>query len=167
MFKNRAFHLIPKEDRVLRQCLICSTEFTPNSGVHKYCSVTCKGKAKYIFKQETTDSQYARISGNWQKYITRLINRSHQRDQLKVSDILELLEKQNYLCALSGIPLTCTLERGKKFKTNLSLDRIDAGGPYIKENIQLVCAALNSWRSDTDLAEFIWFCKKVADWQEG
>lgn len=37
----------------------------------------------------------------------------------------------------------------------------------IPENIQLVCAALNSWRGDTDLQEFIWFCKQVTMHQEG
>ena len=55
---------------------------------------------------------------------------------------------------------------GVTFKTNASIDRIIAGGEYTKDNIQLVCAALNSWRADTDLQEFIWFCKKVTEYQE-
>jgi len=49
---------------------------------------------------------------------------------------------------------------------NASLDRIEAGGPYIKENIQLVCTALNSWRADTELEEFKWWCRKVTECQE-
>ena len=34
------------------------------------------------------------------------------------------------------------------------------------DNLQLVCSVVNSWRADTDLAEFILFCKKVTEWQE-
>jgi len=75
---------------------------------------------------------------------------------------MQTLEAQNYLCALSGIPLTCTLQQGVRYKTNASFDRIHAGGPYSKENIQLVCSVVNSWRADTDLQEFIHFCKLIA-----
>jgi hypothetical protein len=75
-------------------------------------------------------------------------------------------EKQGGKCALSGRDLTCTLEKGKKCKTNASIDRIEAGGEYAPDNIQLVCTALNSWRADTDLAEFIELCKQVARYHE-
>jgi hypothetical protein len=107
------------------------------------------------------------ISGNWQRYFCRLMRRTTKRPVLTVKDLHEKLAEQKGLCALSGVPLTCTLEQGKKFKTNASIDRIRAGEEYTKDNIQLVCAALNSWRGDTDLQEFIWFCKKVTEYQEG
>ena len=77
------------------------------------------------------------------------------------------MDVQNNRCALSGIELTCKLEKGVVYKTNASIDRIDAGGPYIKENIQLVCRALNGFRVDTDLKEFIWWCGKVTEWNHG
>ena len=80
------------------------------------------------------------------------------------SGVHTVLEDQNGLCALSGIELTCKLEKGTKFLTNASIDRIEAGGPYIKENIQLVCTVLNKWRGDTDLQEYIWWYKKVAEY---
>jgi len=149
-------------------CSVCNTEFTPRSGVHKFCSESCKGKWKYICGNETTQSQYQRISGNWSRYFLRLIQQHKRKeDGLTVEDLLEILEKQEGRCALSGQSLTCLLEKGTIFKTNASLDRIEAGGPYIKENIQLVCRALNSWRSDTNLQEFIWWCEKVTAFQEG
>lgn len=145
-----------------RFCVVCGSEFKPSSGVHKFCGPVCKGKWQYITGRASTENQYKNISGNWIRYFQRLCCRSHKRVDLTFEDCLEILNKQNGKCALSGINLTCQLEKGKKFKTNASLDRIDAGGPYIKENIQLVCSALNSWRSDTDLPEFIWWCKQVA-----
>jgi hypothetical protein len=138
--------------------------FTPKSGVHKYCTESCKGKAKYLFGWESTETQYAKISGNWPRYFSRLLAKG--RKELSVEILLALLEKQQGCCALSGIPLTCTLEKGKRFKTNASIDRIKAGEPYSPENVQLVCSAVNSWRSDTDLDEFIWYCKQITQFQE-
>lgn len=146
-------------------CAVCGTEFKPFSGVHKFCSEQCKGKWKYITGVFSTENQYKEISGNWRRYFCRLVNRSRGRANLSVEDCLELLEEQDGLCALSGVELTCQLEKGTKFKTNASLDRIEAGGLYIKSNIQLVCTALNCWRSDTDLEEFKWWCKKVTEFQ--
>jgi hypothetical protein len=148
-------------------CPVCGTHFVRSSGVHKFCSAQCKGKWKYITGTYSTENQYKMISGNWQRYFCRLMRRTTKRPVLTVKDLHEKLAEQKGLCALSGVPLTCTLEQGKKFKTNASIDRIRAGEEYTKDNIQLVCAALNSWRGDTDLQEFIWFCKKVTEYQEG
>jgi hypothetical protein len=148
-----------------RYCAVCGIQFKPFSGVHKFCSPQCKGKWKYITGVFSTENQYKEISGNWRRYFSRLCCRSHKRIDLRVEDLLEILNSQNYKCALSGVELTCKLEKGTKFKTNASIDRLEAGGPYIKENIQLVCSALNSWRADTDKDEFIWWCKQVAKYQ--
>jgi hypothetical protein len=82
---------------------------------------------------------------------------------------MELLEKQNYKCALSGEPLTCIAEMNtdkSKFRrfhqTNVSVDRIRAGEPYTKDNVQLVCLAVNIGRSNFEINEYIDWCKKVA-----
>lgn len=145
-------------------CRNCRTSFI-GIAIQSFCSDSCKGEFKYTSRVVTTESQYRSISGNWKKYFQRILNKSN-RVSLSLDDCLDLLHRQNYRCALSDTTLTCLLEKGKKFKTNASIDRIEAGGPYVKENIQLVCAALNSWRSDTDLTEFIWWCKKVTECQE-
>ena len=85
------------------------------------------------------------------------------RKNLSVAELVETLEKQNFKCALSGEPLTCKLEFGTVSKTNASIDRINAGGPYTKENIQLVCSIVNNLRVDMTVDEFIDWCRKVAD----
>lgn len=149
-----------------KECIVCGTPFKPMSGVHKFCTESCKGKWKYISGQWTTESQYATISGNWKRYFQRLCCRSQKRESLTYEDLLEVLERQDGKCALTGIELTCKLEKGTKFKTNASIDRLEAGGPYIKDNVQLVCAVLNGFRVDTDLKEFIWWCKKVSEYNE-
>jgi len=145
-------------------CGVCGSSFKPKSGSHKFCCESCKGRWKYLSGEMTTESQYKYISGNWERYFCRLCNRSQKRVSLTVEDLLGILKTQNYKCALSGIALTCKLEKGIKNKTNASIDRIEAGGPYIKENVQLVCSALNRFRCDTDQQEFIWWCKKVAEY---
>ena len=158
---------MPEEKKLKKNCVICGTEFVARSGPHKFCSQTCKDKHNQTKGSMTCKRQYERISGDWTRYFNRLNRRTGKRPVLTTQHMLDQLEKQKGLCALSGVPLTCLLEQGKKFKTNASIDRIIAGGEYTPDNIQLVCAALNSWRMDTELNEFIWFCQQVTKHQEG
>lgn len=146
-----------------KTCPVCGTAFKPKSGINKFCTETCKGKWKYLAGQVTTESQYKNISGNWTRYFSRLVAKSFRRGNLTREDLLELLEKQGGKCALSGRTLTCILEKGQKCKTNASIDRLRAGQPYTKDNIQLVCRALNSWRGDVELEEFINWCRAVSE----
>ena len=76
------------------------------------------------------------------------------------------LEKQDFKCALSGVPLTCKLEKGVSCPTNASVDRIVAGGPYTADNIQMVCRALNAWRSDTTVTDFVEWCRLVVKFND-
>jgi hypothetical protein len=144
-----------------KECLVCSSKFKPRSGVHKFCSETCKGKWKYLSGHWTTENQYSSISGNWDRYAARLVAKK-DRKALSKDFILNLLLKQDYKCALSGLPLDCTLVKGERNPYNASIDRLEAGGPYSEDNVQLVCRCLNSWRSDTPLEEFIRVCTAVA-----
>jgi hypothetical protein len=77
---------------------------------------------------------------------------------------MALLEKQEYKCALTGIPLTCRLKLGEKTKTNASLDRINPKGSYHPSNVQLVCVAVNSFRVDISIKDFQYWCRKVAEY---
>lgn len=147
----------------LRACKVCGTEVLM-SKAQKFCSVECKGKWKYLTKKVTTDSQYKLISGNWSRYLTRLLYfGGRRRNELTKEILLKILERQNYKCALSGVDLTCKLEKGTNFWTNASVDRIKAGGSYTEDNIQLVCKAINFWRNTLTVAEFVDWCKKVVD----
>lgn len=148
-----------------KSCLVCNEEFKPKSGYHKFCSEECKGKWKYITEQVTTNTQYKEISNSWSRYLSRLLySAGRKRDGLTREILLEILEKQNYKCALSGIELTCKLEVGKRFWTNASVDKIIPNGSYKKDNIQLVCRGLNSWRSSISIEEFIWWCEQVVNY---
>ena len=146
-----------------KPCAVCGAKFELRSGSHKFCSIPCKRKHAREVGAESTARQYALINGNWSKYLGRLLARSFGRSALSKEDCLTLLEKQNYRCALTGVELTCTLEKGVVRKTNVSIDRIDPKGPYVIYNVQLVCSAVNKFRIDTPLDEFINWCRKVAE----
>ncbi len=93
--------------------------------------------------------------------------RGRKRDGLTLDTLLQKLEDQNFLCALSGVPLTCTLEKGIVHKTNATVDRIVAGGSYTPDNIQLVCRAVNSFRNNTSVEEYIEWCRIVTEYHNG
>lgn len=147
-----------------KKCAVCNTVFKPTSGAHKFCSAQCKGKWQYITGVASTDNQYRKISGNWERYLARLLYYGgRKRDKLTREDLMRQLVKQNYLCALTGVPLTCELEIGVMSQTNASVDRILAGGAYTPDNIQLVCRAVNMWRCNTPVQDFVAWCRAVVD----
>lgn len=143
-------------------CAVCNAVFTPKSGVNKFCSAQCKGKWPYVTGKGATENQYRKISGNWQRYCSRLLYYGgRKRDKLTAEILLNKLATQQYKCALSGVLLTCDLSKGVVSQTNASVDRIVAGGPYTEDNIQMVCRALNHWRADTPIEDFVAWCRKV------
>jgi hypothetical protein len=147
----------------IKNCAQCGNEFRILNNYQKYCSRNCR---RIVYREsgpESTDRQYKLISGNWSKYFNRLCSRSFGREGLNRGILLDLLSRQNGKCALSGVELTCVLQKGVSCKTNASIDRIDPKGGYVVGNVHLVCAALNKFRIDTPLDEFIDWCKKVAD----
>lgn len=145
-------------------CAVCGAEFIPKSGVHKFCSIACKGKWKYITGITSTASQYKLISGDWSRYCSRLLYYGgRRRDKLTREILLQKLKEQGFRCALSGVQLTCDLSKGVISQTNASVDRIVAGGTYTEDNIQMVCRALNAWRSDTSIEDFVAWCRKVVE----
>lgn len=74
--------------------------------------------------------------------------------------IKQLLVKQNYTCALSGLGLTFVMGQGR-IPTNISIDRIDSQLGYTTDNVQLVCAAMNVMKSDLSMETFVKYCNDV------
>lgn len=79
---------------------------------------------------------------------------------ISIEDLLSLWNSQNGLCAISNVPMTFCLDNGRTF-TNVSIDRINPNLGYIKENIQLVCMAVNQMKSDMSLEELYMFCEAI------
>lgn len=148
-----------KPECIMRTCPTCGMGFKILNNYHRYCSRACRRPTR----SDTTEWQYSRVSGNWVRYFNRLCTRSFKREGLTPDMLLRLLGVQGGKCALSGVVLTCTLQKGVVSKTNASIDRIDPKGAYTLDNVQLVCAVLNKFRIDTPLDEFIGWCRKVTE----
>lgn len=145
-------------------CKVCGESYQPYSSGHKYCSERCKGKSKYIDGVVTTRSQYDNISGNWRQYLIRLTYRkSRKAVGLSVDTLLELLEAQAGKCAISGVELTCRLESGTKCATNASIDQIDAGAGYHRENIRLVAVQANRMKWTMTDSELRDWCRRILE----
>lgn len=56
--------------------------------------------------------------------------------------LVELWSRQNGRCAVTGIPMTHRWG-GNPPLTNVSIDRIDSDIGYVRENVRLVCKAVN------------------------
>jgi hypothetical protein len=143
-----------------KPCISCEAVFTPYSSQHKFCSTACKGKYKYLTGRVTTDGQYEKISGDWRRYLQRLLY-SPGREQLDITDLLRILDKQDYKCALTKEPLTCQLGNGMKFMTNASIDRIRPGEAYSLDNIRLVCRIANVMKWNMSDQELRIWCERI------
>ncbi len=106
------------------------------------------------------NQRYKRENGDWYAYFKHLLSKKKDTN-LTPEKLIRKLKKQKYLCALSGVKMTCSRIRGQINLTNASIDRIKAGGAYTTRNIQLVCRAINSFRGTTPLPEYLEWCKKV------
>jgi len=104
------------------------------------------------------------MSGNWHGYFVALMQHPGRKESgLTVEDLKIAYDRQEGKCALSGVEMTCLRKIGITHKTNASIDRIVAGGPYSSDNIQLVCRAVNGFRSNTSIEEYIDWCRKVTE----
>lgn len=56
--------------------------------------------------------------------------------------------------------MTYALDNGRTF-TNVSIDRINSNLGYKKDNIQLVCMAVNQMKSDLSIQELYMFCEAI------
>jgi hypothetical protein len=79
--------------------------------------------------------------------------------------IFELLEKQNYQCALTRLPLIVGT-RVKDIATGkqtASLDRIDSSKGYEEGNVQWVHKKLNTMKWNHSMEEFLTLCRLVVE----
>lgn len=78
--------------------------------------------------------------------------------------LLDLLERQGFCCALSGLPIgfADNIEgHQKRRETTASLDRIDSTKGYLPGNVQWVHKHINKMKQDFTDETFIKFCQAV------
>lgn len=136
-----------------KDCANCGRSFTHVNPLCIYCSSDCSNEGK-------VNRRYERDNGNWRAYFKHLLSKKKD-SSLTVRQLLNMLDRQNYRCALSGVKMTCIRKRGTTILTNVSIDRIKPGEEYNSKNVQLVCRAVNSFRSTLPIPEYLEWCRKV------
>lgn len=133
-----------------KECLFCKTSFKTTFSTKKYCC-----------NEHLLADRKNKVADTLEKYISYILLHK-RRNCLSVEDVLDLYEQQEGRCALSNVEMTYICGQGR-IPTNIGIDRIETGGPYIKENIRLVCNYVNTMRLDRTDEEFFWWCKKIVD----
>lgn len=77
-------------------------------------------------------------------------------------DLYNLWISQEGKCAISNLQMTYELNEGRIY-TNISIDQIQPQLGYTKDNIQLVCMAVNQLKSDFSMQEVLTVCNAVVN----
>ena len=126
-------------------------------GVCRDCVLAQRAK-----KTSATPEAYLKIAYNQLK--------SQRRKQgiefsLTHEELCQMWEIQNGRCALSGVLMTHqrdgTYGDRKKKEFNASIDRINPNGPYVRENVQLVTARVNTMKHTLGEEMFVWWVKNI------
>lgn len=144
-----------------RPCKECDKPFIPYNRHQMYCHNPCFNK-----KENPSNYRYNYINGDWRKYIQSILSHKTRtvdlsKDSLKMDDLLCMLEKQNYKCAVSGVQLTCIRKLGTQYMTNLSIDRIDNAKEYSMNNIRFVCRYVNTIKWTFTDEEMYGWCESI------
>jgi len=144
-YRDNSEHVIEKVRKLYNNDINSSRE------KRRQWQIRCKEKSK------TDVDQTFRVLLSGVKSRSRAINRKCDID---LAYLHQLWSEQNGLCKLSGLPMSS--EIGSKWK-KVSPDRINSKLGYIKGNIQLVLASVNTFKMDMEQDEFISICIAIAD----
>ena len=111
-----------------------------------------------------------------QTYLTRLFGQlKHARTKkekvkvgwdIKLEDVLELWDKQEGKCALTGLFMTYHKDGSGRKDLNASIDRINPEIEYLVTNIQLVCSRANTLKHNLREDELYWWAKNIVEFKE-
>jgi hypothetical protein len=122
---------------------------------HKYCTKCALEQKKdyyYLNKYEISSNKYL----SYEKYFKGLISKRGRSNFITVEDLINLLKKQNYKCAITKQDFV--MEKGNPKLP--SIDRIVPGnqnGEYNIDNIQIIWHGLNAFKSVWSM-DFIYEC---------
>jgi len=124
-----------------------------------YCSKNCgvAWRTKHVYKYKYSVVSRGRSVEN---FLKALCVKKLDRRKLTVSFLKDLYDKQEGLCAVSGVPMTYVCGQGN-VDTNISVDRINSGIGYEEDNIQLVCRRVNMMKMDKDIDDLLFWCKSI------
>ena len=157
----------------IRKCSSCNiekdiSEFhcdkSNSTGLHTYCK-TCQ--------TQKTKKYTSTLNGFIKKIFKDMHHNAEKRAkkldiEITCDHIKDLYEKQNGLCAISGLKMTHETYAYKDKehiinRLNISIDRINSNLGYTIFNVQLVAAIVNRMKTDLPDNEFIKICSIIAN----
>ena len=133
---------------------------------NSWCKECVSQKMKSYHKKTWSDDklQYTayKRTKSVKSYLSYLRSKAIQRKSFCISltDLEDIWKSQNGKCALTGWDMTMVLGKGN-IDTNASIDRIDSSVGYVSGNVQLICRALNVFKSDMSEDFLINMCEAV------
>lgn len=128
------------------------------------CKICISNNAHKRYISHVKDRMINKKYSTYETYFRTLITKRNRNLNLSVEDIMDILKKQNFKCALTGYKFV--------LKPNHyllpSIDRIVSGakhGEYVKDNIRIICHAVNSFRNKWNDDIFFDICKAVVKHQ--
>jgi hypothetical protein len=170
VMQSRFRRSITPDDGAPRACFRCERslpqdQFHPvgtsaNGAIlylHPFC-VRCRNQLK------TRNGSHPKLSPSFQSVVKQMVNGLRAGAAARgivfaidEDDVCDIWLQQDGRCALTGIEMTC----GKRDKAKLSVDRIDSAANYTRDNVQLVCAAINVMKNDMPQNVFQAWCRAV------
>lgn len=135
--------------------------------VHGKAECCTKCAPRINAKKGVEDPSYkgtANISGTYFGRLKAKAKINKVEFNITIHELQDLLEVQNFKCALSGMDIKYNPNIGVKANqtTNLaSVDRIDSSKGYVKGNIQWVHKDINTMKMDLNQNQFIDYCRKI------
>ncbi len=149
---------VKKRAKILVAC-DCGEEFKTSSYLiskTKECR-KCYNKRRGVEHQSYIGTK--NVSGTYYSQVRLGAAQRNILFDVSIEFIDELLVKQQYKCALSGIHIVTSVSHPV---ATASLDRIDSKGGYTPENVQWVHKNINKMKTDLDEFTFITLCEAVA-----
>ena len=105
------------------------------------------------------------ISGTYMSHIISSAKKRQKEFNLTIEYLQDLWDKQNGICAISGVPIN--MINKKRFNDQTaSLDRVDSSIGYVEGNVQWVHKKINIMKTTLSDEEFIDICENVVNYHK-
>lgn len=144
---------------MIKACISCGAVFETDIGRKVSCSRACsqKWRRDNVYGDKYTIKHRGATPRN---FLLSLSKKKGERRNLSIEFLLNLYNKQQGLCAISGVKMTHLTGNGR-VPTNISIDRIDSNKGYDEDNVQLVCRQVNIMKSELSLEELKSWCSNI------
>ena len=141
---------------------LCKCDCGQNKIIKAYALRTQQCRSCGCLKIDSHTTGFGKITGSFFCDVKIGARNRHLDFNLTIEFLDELFRKQNYSCALSGLPIDISPRKSKE-ETTASLDRIDSSKGYYHDNVQFVHKHINIMKSKYELDYFLKLCKIITE----